>query len=124
MTRFPSIPRTLAVLTLLTLGGCTHYRYIQPESEQGKHCVEKLDADVYQCEKRAEETRRSDREFYDFQMIGYRACTNHTASSAQMPTPCGPEPVDPSTAQRQACKKDYKASFIGCGGRLEKIEDN
>ncbi|MBL3829252.1 hypothetical protein [Pseudomonas syringae] len=114
----------MAILMLLTLGGCAQYRNVKPETEQGKHCVEELDARASQCEQRAQDAMRSQRASYDFQMIGYRACTQQTPSSAQMPQPCGSEPVDPSAAQSRVCRQDYEESFVGCGASTEKIQDN
>lgn len=73
----PSMPLTLAMLTLLTLGGCT-YRYVTLEPEQGKRCVEKLDARAAQCKQRAQEAAHSQRESYEFQMVSYRVCTQQT----------------------------------------------
>jgi hypothetical protein len=114
----------LVCLALLGLNGCTHYRYVQPDSEEGKQCVKKLDAEVSECDSRAQENVRSQKEFYDWQRVSYQACTHQMPSSAQMQQPCGPAPVDPSAAQRQSCRQGYKDSFTACGGRLVEVKND
>ncbi|EPM50391.1 hypothetical protein [Pseudomonas syringae] len=96
----------MAILMQLTLGGYTQYLYVKPETEQGKHCVKELDAKVSQYEQRTQDAMRSQQASYDFQMIGYRACTQQTL----LPQPCGSEHVDPSAAQSRICWQDYKES--------------
>lgn len=123
IVRLPSMPLTLVMLTLLTLGGCKQYSYVPPDTEVGKLCVKDLDARTAQCSKLAEEDARSQRASYDFAMIGYRACTQQTPSSAQNPYPCGSAPINPGPADGRICRRDYKASFVKCGGRLEEIVD-
>lgn len=115
---------TLATLALLNLAACTHYRYVKPETEQGQRCVSELDKRVQACEKRAEQSVQGQRAIYEGRMVGYRACMQQTPATPQMSQPCGSEPVDPSTAQSQLCRQNYKESFIDCGGRLEEIKDN
>lgn len=124
ITHLRLIPLLLIFFALFNVGGCAQYRYVSPATEQGKQCVEKLDARVFECEQRARNATSIQRESYEFQMIGYRACTQQTPTSAQMPQPCGSEPVEPGAAQSRMCKKDYKESFIDCGGRVEEIKNN
>ncbi|MEN1834956.1 hypothetical protein Q1J52_18595 [Pseudomonas lijiangensis] len=121
MSSHPKYFSLFTLLALLSLSACTHYRYIKPDTAEGKQCVEKLDARVAACEKKDEESRQSSKQSYEWNMVGYGACTHQLPSSAQMPQPCGAPPAQP-TAPSSSCRQDYKESFIGCGGRLEEIE--
>lgn len=115
--------KTLTVLTFLTLGACTQYHYVKPETEQGRQCVAALDAKVNACERRAEDMAQSQRAVYDAQMVSYRACAQQATASAQMPDPCaGAKPIDSREAQRNTCRTNYDKQFIECGGRLEEIQ--
>ncbi|MBX8512582.1 hypothetical protein K5D34_23125 [Pseudomonas cichorii] len=108
------------LLALLSLSACTQYRYIKPDTAEGRQCVEKLDARVAECETKEQQTRQSNKQFYEWQMSNYGACTHRFEASPQMPQPCGSPPSQPT--ESRSCLNDYKESFIGCGGRLEEIK--
>ncbi|MBX8497567.1 hypothetical protein K5D67_21970 [Pseudomonas cichorii] len=99
------------LLALLSLSACTQYRYVKPDTAEGKQCVEKLDARVAECQRKEQETQQSQKQFHDWNMVGYGACTHQLPSSAQMPQPCGAPPAQP-TAPSSMCRQDYKESFI------------
>lgn len=121
--RLPSMPLKLVMITLLSLAGCKHYSYVPPDTEEGKLCVKELDARTAECSKRADDDAHSKKDIYEFAMIGYRACAHQIPSSAQNPHPCGAAPINPDSADHRICWRDYKTSFIKCGGRLKEVED-
>lgn len=110
-----------ATAALLSLSGCTQYRYVQPDSAEGRQCVAKLDGDVAQCEQRASKQLEADTGIYDAMMASYQSCLHNSSRDAPQGQVCGPAPVDPRTEQARSCRQGYKLSFTGCGGRIEEV---
>lgn len=116
--------QTLAALSFLTLGACTHYRYVDPDTEQGKQCVAKLDAQVSACEERAKNLAEGQRVLDDAQRNSYQSCTHQFNPTPQNPEPCSSlKPSVSNTVNTNACRSGYAERFIACGGRLEEIKD-
>lgn len=118
------LTRTLCfALTLASLSGCTHYRYIKPGTVEGQQCVKQLDDRRAACERDAEEKVQGQRVIYDAQMSTHQDCLNNNPRDTQGQSMCAPAPMQPKV-DNAYCHKDYDHAFIQCGGRKEEIPRN
>lgn len=113
------MPMRLAILSLATLlAGCTHYRYIDPQTPEGLACLHKLDAEVNACETRIKDQQDNFDGLHDFQMRNTQQCEHF--NTLNTPNACPPEPS--RTTVTNYCRDDYREKFVACGGRIEKVE--
>ncbi len=113
--------RTLCIaLSLASLSGCTQYRYIQPDTAEGRQCVKDLDDRVYACQKNAEDSTQGQRVIYDAQMRSYQDCLHNNPRDTQGQSMCASPPMEPK-ADTAYCRHDYDYSFAKCGGIKEAI---
>ncbi|WP_175651597.1 hypothetical protein [Pseudomonas sp. Marseille-P9899] len=113
------MPMRLATLSLaILLAGCTHYRYIDPQTPEGLACLHKLDAEVNACETRIKNQQDNFDGLREFQARNAQQCEHFNTLN----TPNACPPVPSRTTVANYCRDDYREKFIACGGRIEKVE--